>query len=280
MKKGVLMKGNAAIRLEEYAAEMRAMELSESTIKKYLSDIKKWLSIMDEEICKEDVLGYRNSMVDTYKATSVNSKIISINRYLKWLGYEELVVKTRKIQGASSLDNTISKEDYWKMLEYAKTHKRMKMYYIMKTIAQTGIRIGELKFITVEAVMEGATAVWNKGKFRTVYFNDKLCKELLLYCTSNSIRHGVIFTGRKEGAVLTAAAVWKGLKYIARKVNIPETIVYPHSFRHLFAKEYMRNIGDISELADLLGHSRLETTWIYTKTTSQEKRKRLERLEL
>lgn len=155
-----------------------------------------------------------------------------------------------------------------------------KQYYIMKTIAQTGIRIGELKYVTVEAVKEGSTVVWNKGKYRTVYFTDNLCHELLRYCMEIDCTTGVIFCGRENGKAITPGAVWKSLKYIARKVEVPEAMVYPHSFRHLFAKEYMRKVGDISELADLLGHSRLETTWIYTKTTSDEKRRKLELLDL
>jgi len=199
---------------------------------------------------------------------------------LKWLGFRELAVKTKRIQTSNGLENMITKECYLKMLRYADTHNKKKMYYIMKTIAQTGIRIGELQFVTFEAVREGSTIVWNKGKYRTIYFTDNLCKELLRYCDETSCTGGVIFCGRDRGKVITPGAVWKGLKYIARQVEVSEQIVYPHSFRHLFAKEYMRKVGDISELADLLGHSRLETTWIYTKTTSDEKRRKLELLDV
>ena len=174
----------------------------------------------------------------------------------------------------------ITKECYVKMLRYAESHNKKKLYYIMKTIAQTGIRIGELKYVTVEAVKEGSTIVWNKGKYRRVYFTDNLCHELLRYCREIDCVTGVIFCGRENGKAITPGAVWKSLKYIARQVEVPEAMVYPHSFRHLFAKEYMRKVGDISELADLLGHSRLETTWIYTKTTSDEKRRKLELLDL
>ena len=150
----------------------------------------------------------------------------------------------------------------------------------MKTIAQTGIRISELKFVTFEAVKEGSALVWNKGKYRTVYFTSALQGELLEYCKDIGCTKGIIFCGRAKGKAITQGAVWKGLKYIARQADVPEEKVYPHSFRHLFAKEYMRKVGDIFELADLLGHSRLDTTWIYTKTTSDEKRSRLELLDL
>lgn len=279
-KEMVFEKKRAMDMLDAYIAEMKLNELSSSTIEKYVADINQWLSIAPENISKASILDYKENLCVKYKVASVNSKIISINRYLKWLGVKELTVKTKRIQNSSGLENMITKECYLKMLRYADARNKRKQYCIMKTIAQTGIRIGELKYVTVEAVKEGSTVVWNKGKYRTVYFTDNLCHELLRYCKQIDCSTGVIFSGREKGSPITPGAVWKSLKYIARQVDVPEVMVYPHSFRHLFAKEYMRKVGDISELADLLGHSRLETTWIYTKTTSDEKRRKLELLDL
>lgn len=281
MREQSLLKKEYAIgQLDEYEKEMCLQELSMRTMQKYISDIRQWLYATEDFIVKEDVIRYKNFLYEKYAFSSANSKIISVNRYLKWLGFSDLVVKTKRIQQKSGLDNMITRECYFKMLYYAKAHNRDKMYLIMKTIAQTGIRIGELKYVTVESIHEGLTIVWNKGKFRTVYFVNSLCKELLEYCTEQGLYSGVVFCGREGGKAITPGAVWKSLKYIARQVEVPEVMVYPHSFRHLFAKEYMRKIGDMSELADLLGHSRLETTWIYTKTTSDEKRQKLELLDL
>lgn len=279
-EQNLLKKEYALYQLEEYEKDMRLQELSVRTIQKYISDIRQWLDVTEGSITKEDIIGYKNLLCEKYVVSSANSKIISVNRYLKWLEYSDLVVKTKRIQKKSGLDNVIIRECYLKMLYYAKMHNKDKMYFIMKTIAQTGIRIGELKYVTVEAIKEGSTIVWNKGKFRTVYFVDSLCRELLEYCVEHDFRSGIIFCGREKGRAITPGAVWKSLKYIARQVEVPEVMVYPHSFRHLFAKQYMRKIGDISELADLLGHSRLETTWIYTKTTSDEKRQKLEMIDL
>lgn len=279
-KEMVLERKRAMDMLDAYIAEMKLNELSNSTIVKYVADINQWLSTAPEIISKADILDYKENLCAKYKVASVNSKIISINRYLEWLGVKELTVKTKRIQNPSGLENMITKECYLKMLRYADSRNKRKQYCIMKTIAQTGIRIGELKYVTVEAVKEGSTVVWNKGKYRTVYFTDNLRRELLRYCMEIECSSGVIFSGREKGSPITPGAVWKSLKYIARQVEVPEDMVYPHSFRHLFAKEYMRKVGDISELADLLGHSRLETTWIYTKTTSDEKRRKLELLDL
>lgn len=279
-KEEVLRKKAAIDMLGAYITEMELNELSNATIKKYVADIHQWLCGMPEIISKADILCYKETLCTKYKAASVNSKIISVNRYLKWLGFERLSVKTKRIQNANGLENMLTKECYMKMLCYADAHNKKKMYCIMKTLAQTGIRIGELKYITVESVKEGSATVWNKGKFRTVYFTDSLCMELLRYCSGCGVTEGIVFCGREKGKAITSGAVWKGMKYIARQVGVPEAMAFPHSFRHLFAKQYMKNIGDISELADLLGHSRLETTWIYTKTTSEEKRKKLELLDL
>lgn len=280
MEGKILQKNIAETMLQAYVEEMKMEELSEATVEKYENDIRQWLRVSAERIQKMDLIRYKEDMCRIYKAASVNSKLISVNRYLKWLDYPELTVKTTKLQHKTGLENTLTKECYMKMISYARDTNKAKMYCIMKTIAQTGIRIGELKFVTVEAVRDGTTVVWNKGKFRNVYFTERLCWELQKYCRTYNIKSGIIFYGREAGKVITANTVWKNLKYIARQVNVPETMAYPHSFRHLFAKQYMKQIGDISELADLLGHSRLETTWIYTRTTAEEKRKQLEALEL
>ncbi len=266
--------------LNAYESEMKLSELSGKTISKYIADINQWICTIPDVVTKENLMDYKAKMCEIYKVATVNSKIISVNRYLKWLGFSNLTVKTKRIQNQNTLEKMIVKEDYLKMLQYTYTHNRKKMHYIMKTIAQTGIRIGELEFVTMEAIARGSTVVWNKGKYRNVYFTEKLCRELQQYCLEINCQSGVIFWGRNPGEPITKGAVWKSLKNIAKKVNVPEAVVYPHSFRHLFAKEYMRTVGDISELADILGHSRLETTWIYTKTSSEEKRKRLEQLDL
>lgn len=191
-----------------------------------------------------------------------------------------LLVRTERIQAPNVLNKMITKENYFSMLKFAKETGRSRLYYIMKTIAGTGLRVGELKYVTVQAITDGYTQIWNKGKYRYIYFSEPLCMELLEYCDNFGISEGIVFAGRKEGKVITSAAVWKGLKNIAKELGIPEDTVFPHSFRHLFAKNYMERVGDITELADILGHSRLETTWIYTKTTSAEKRKHLELLDL
>ena len=208
-KEMVLERKRAMDMRDAYIAEMKLNELSSSTIAKYVADINQWLSIAPEKISKASILDYKENLCKNYKVASVNSKIISINRYLKWLGIKELTVKTKRIQNPSGLENMITKECYLKMLRYADARNKRKQYCIMKTIAQTGIRIGELKYVTVEAVKEGSTVVWNKGKYRTVYFTDNLRHELLRYCMEIECSAGVIFSGREKGSPITPGAVWK-----------------------------------------------------------------------
>lgn len=273
-------KDEAIERLSDYEKQMRTEELSERTVKKYLFDVEQWLEMQEDCIDIESMIAYKEILVQMYSVSSINSKLISINRYLKWIGHEELILKTKRMQPKTSIENMISKEEYNRMIDFAKRTNRKKMYYIMKTIALTGIRVGELKYITVSSVKAGVAEVYNKGKYRNIYISKCLAAELLNYCDENKIESGIIFHGRNKQQGISTVGVWKNMKYIASKVNVPLEKVYPHSLRHLFAKTYMEKVGDVTELSDLLGHSRLETTWIYTKTTSEEKRNRLEKLDL
>ena len=275
-----MYKKEAEMRLKEYQKAMEEEELSPRTIRKYAADIKRWLNLQGDIIESADMIKYKDNLMKSYAARSVNSKLIPVNRYLKWLGYSELTVKTRHIQGCGSLENVISKNEYIKMLDFAKRTSRWKMYYIMRTIALTGIRISELQYITVEAVEAGSAEIYSKGKYRRIYIPHKLADELISYCKKKEIKKGYVFPGKKEEKCISSVAVWKNMKYIAGRVDVAKENVYPHSLRHLFAKTYMHEIGDITELSDLLGHSRLETTWIYTKTTGAEKRQRLNRISL
>lgn len=216
-----LEKVQVETKMDEYTKEMELQELSVKTIRKYLADIRQWSEEMqDDIISKENVILYKKELSKRHKAASVNSKIISVNRYLRWLGFAELVVCTERIQTPNVLDKMITKESYFAMLNYAKDTGRMKLYYIMKAIARTGLRVGELKYVTVAAITDGYTQIWNKGKYRYIYFSERLCVELLQYCCELDIGEGFVFTGRTEGKVITSAAVW----------------------------------------TDILGHSRLETT--------------------
>lgn len=279
-------------RLPEYLDALRQQEKSDSTIRKYQGDIERFFTWTEgnadqrgpqEEITKEDIISYKARLIENYKTSSVNNYLIILNKYLVWLEAGELKAGVIRQQRRNSLDNMMSRSDYERLLRYAKKLNRDKIYYIMRTLAGTGIRIEELKYITVEAVTKGKGSIQvnNKGKIRDIVIASDLCKELKQYCKANNIDGGIIFHNRAGDDLIDKAYVWRELKYIAGRARVNKSKVHAHSFRHLFAKTFMEATGgNVVELADLLGHSSLETTRIYTRTTNREKRDKIAKLGL
>ena len=175
--------------------------------------------------------------------------------------------------------NVISRKEYQELLNYAKSSGRKKYYYIMRTLALTGIRVSELQYITVETLETGRVQVYNKGKIRDVYLPDVLIRELKKFCREEKENDGIIFRGR-GGDPINRITVYKMIAYLGDMVGIKKEKVHPHSFRHFFAISYMERYGNLAELADLLGHTSIETTRIYTTSTVEEKRRKLNNLGL
>lgn len=173
----------------------------------------------------------------------------------------------------------ITEKEYKMLLDYARESGREKYYLIMKVIALTGIRVSELQYITVEMLDKGYVQVFNKGKAREIYLPDNLISPLHAYCESKDIRSGPVFRGN-TGAPISRTAVWKMLKHMSDMVGIDKDKVYPHSFRHFFALSYMEHFSNIFELADILGHSDLSVTRIYATTSIEQKRKRMNCLDI
>lgn len=202
--------------LPRFLDELQGQERSNATIRKYRTDIQKffnWLPLdtVQEEISKEIILAYKAYLVEHYKVTSVNGYLIALNKYLAWLGCDLLRVKLLKQQQRNSLDNAMSRSDYERLLRYAKKLDKVKMFYIMRTLAGTGIRIDELRFITVEAVTQGkgCVQVRSKGKIRDIVIAPDLCRELRQYCKANGIEAGMIFHGRDKNKLLDKAYIWR-----------------------------------------------------------------------
>ena len=266
---------------ETYKTFLKEQELAEGTVKIYMRyALKLEEYIQNAGLSKKTILEFRKNLEDEKTAPSTfNLAIISVNKYLKYCGYEKYTVKTQKIQKRKSLENVISISEYKKMLESVKTGRRVKYYYIMKALAQTGIRVSELQYFTVEILEKKKITINNKGKVREIYLPDSLIAELEKYCETANIKNGVIFKGNTEKPI-GRASVYKMLVRIGIDAGVPKEKIYPHSFRHLFALTYMNCYGNLTELADILGHSNLETTRIYTLSTAEEKRKRMDNLGL
>ncbi|MBD5519903.1 MAG: tyrosine-type recombinase/integrase [Lachnospiraceae bacterium] len=267
--------------LEKYADYLSERELAVQTRQIYLKQAENFLDFLDgRAVTRKEAIDYKQSLLEqNNKIATNNLYIVALNSYLKYKGHDDFCIKTRKIQRRQCPDNIISLNEYKEMLMCAKESGRDKYYCIMRTLALTGIRVSELSGCTVEALETGKFIICNKGKSREIYLPEKLVTELSAYCMQEGIIKGVIFLGN-TGKAISRTAVYKMFIQLADYVGVPKKKAHPHSFRHLFAVTYMQKYSNLFELADLLGHSSLETTRIYTMTTAEEKRRKINKLEL
>lgn len=271
---------NKMNKFEDYEEYLIQRELAERTIKIYIRQAKQLHEYFGEKaITKKEMLAYKKYLLkQNRKVSSTNLYIVAANSYLRYIGLGDCTIKTERIQRRNSLENVINMEEYRRILACAKESRREKYYYIVRVLVFTGIRVSELAFLTVEALSAGKFVVVNKRKTRDVYLPERLIRELNDYCKAEQIGAGVIFMGNRQKAI-SRVAVYKMLIRLADIAEVEKEKVHPHSFRHLFAITYMKQYANLSELADLLGHSSLETTRIYTTTTAEEKRSRLNELD-
>lgn len=278
-------------------------EKAKKTIEHYRHVINLFASsLKNDEVTKKDVILFKQEIQEKLKPKTVSNYIVVLNKFLKFAtivdaGYpfkiartgeyiklattgeiEDMTVKNIKMQNKASLDEVLEPIDLKRLMRWAKYLGRTDMYLIMKIIAFTGVRAEELKVFTVENIQSNYIETKNKGKIRNVILRKDLRRELIKYCKDNKIEEGYIFKGKKEGTMLHSTTIYKQLKRIAGYAKVKKSKVHAHSFRHLFAIKFIEEGGDISELADILGHSSIETTRIYTMTTDEMKRKRIERM--
>lgn len=267
--------------IQKYSEFMIREELAEGTRSIYLRQAKKLIHYIGRrEPSKELMIQYKEELNHTNLAVAtINLYLLAINKFLRYLGYEECCIKLYRIQKKRSVTNVISIEEYKGLAEYARGTGREKYYYIIRTLANTGIRISELQYFTVEAVNVGTIHINNKGKSREIYIPEKLIQELKEYCLCSNIKSGYIFLGRSSRPI-SRIAVYKMLIQLTDRIGIPKEKAHPHSFRHMFAISYMNSYHNLSELADILGHSSMETTRIYATTTAEEKRVKIGKLGL
>lgn len=251
--------------------------------------------LQSEDVGKKEVMQFKEWLISQYAPSTVSNYITIVNKFIKYVEIMEsngeydiedlkkhrskMTVKNIKIQQKASLEEVLEPEEYKRLLRMAKKKGYMDMYLIMKIFAYTGIRVAELKYFTVEALKSNYIGVNNKGKIRNIILRQDLRKELIEYCKNEGITEGYIFPGRKPGTMIHETTIWKKLKKIAGMCRgIKKEKVHAHSFRHLFAIKFKEDGGEDMELADILGHSSVETTRIYARTTDYMKRKRLEKM--
>ncbi|MDE7277937.1 MAG: tyrosine-type recombinase/integrase [Lachnospiraceae bacterium] len=267
--------------LGSYTDYLMQKELAEQTRSIYVKQAEIFLEYLENRaITKKETIAYKQALLNRgRKISTINLYLVALNSYLKYTGHTDCTVKMLKLQNRKGPDNILTLVEYREMLAWAKESGREKYYCIMRTLALTGIRISELSGCTVEAMKQGRFLICNKGKNREIYLPEKLITDLAAYCEQAGIGEGIIFRGNRNSAI-SRTAVYKMLVRIADDAGIPKEKAHPHSFRHLFAITYMQTYSNLFELADLLGHASLETTRIYTVTTAEERREKMNRLDL
>lgn len=259
-------------KVKEYLTYLKREEKSESTQKQYERDVRQFLQFAGkQELTKELVIRYKDVLQRGYQPVSVNAKLAAVNGFLTFLGRYDLRVKQLKIQRQAFCpkEKELTKAEYLRLVRAAETRNNQKLALLIQTICATGIRVSELKFITAEAVKTGFAVVQLKGKTRTVLLNGKLRKRLLSYLRHQHIQTGPVFATR-NGRPLDRSYIWKMMKALCEDAGVARSKVFPHNLRHLFARCFYTLDKDIAKLADILGHSNINTTRIYIISTGTE----------
>ena len=278
------MKGRflTAEMIAEFREHLILEERSEATVEKYIRDVTAFSAFANGgEISKEMVIAYKKHLQDSYAVRSVNSMLASINSLFAFLGWHDLKVKSIKLQQQIYCpeEKELTKVEYTRLCRTAERKHNERLNLILQTICGTGIRVSELKFITVEAVKLGEATVSCKAKTRSVFIVKELQKKLLRYAAEQNIKSGMIFITR-TGKPISRTNIWREMKALCEEANVNPQKVFPHNLRHLFARVFYGIEKDIAKLADILGHSSINTTRIYIISTGTEHRQRMESMRL
>lgn len=268
--------------IEKFRNYLREEEKSENTMEKYIRDVTAFSAFCDGTITKDTVIAYKQNLIDSgYAVRSINSMLASINSLFSFLGWYELRVKSLKVQQQVFCpeEKEMTKAEYERLCRTAERKQNERLCLILQTICGTGIRVSELQFITVEAVRKGEATVSLKGKTRSIFIVRDLQKKLLRYISEQHIMTGAIFITR-TGKPMSRTNIWREMKSLCIEAEVNPEKVFPHNLRHLFARVFYGIEKDIAKLADILGHSSINTTRIYIISTGTEHRQRMERMRL
>lgn len=269
--------------IEDFFCYLKSEEKSQNTMEKYLRDVRAFAMYLNgAEVTKETVIVYKGKLLsENYAARSVNSILASLNSLFSFLGWTDCRVKTIKLQRQMYCpeEKELTKAEYMRLVNTAKQKGNERLNLILQTICGTGIRVSELQFITVEAVKCGKAVVSLKGKTRSVFLVKELQKKLLRYAARQKIQSGAIFITR-TGKSISRTNIWREMKSLCNQAEVNPQKVFPHNLRHLFARVFYGIEKDIAKLADILGHSSINTTRIYIISTGDEHRKRMEHMRL
>lgn len=268
--------------LKSFVEYLHEQEKSNSTIKSYQRELfALQMYIDDNPLTKEKVLEYKSLLTKQYTPSTCNVAIAAINSFLRFIGRQDLTIKPLRIQRQifEDKDRELTKKDYEKLIRAATINGDERTALAIQTICATGIRVSELQFITIEALKQGQAQVNNKGKNRVIFIPHALSIMLKKYVINQNITSGSVFVTR-NGKPLDRTNLWKSMKKLCNIAGVNSQKVYPHNLRHLFARTYYGKQKDISRLADILGHSSINTTRIYTRESGAIHAKQIEGLGL
>ena len=265
-----------------YETALREAEKSAATMEKYLHHVRQFVAHdAGRRIDKALVLEYKTRLGKLYAPSSANAALAAVNGFLRFWGFESCCVKPFKVQKQvyCSEEKELTREEYVRLVRAAKEKSSERLALLLETICATGIRVSELPYITVEAVARGEAVVHCKGKTRTVFLPAALQKKLRRYMQSQKIQSGPVFITR-TGKPMNRSNIWREMKALCERANVAPSKVFPHSLRHLFARTFYSIDHDVAKLADILGHSNINTTRIYIITTGAEHRRKMETMRL
>ena len=280
MKKKLQLTEQAFDQFEDY---LRHDEREESTIEAYLRSLTRFSEWADgRAVTKELAMEWKAALSESgYRPISVNAMLAAVNKFFTCMGREDCKVKYLKLQRQMfrKSEKDLSKEEYQRLVQAAHEKGDLRMELILETICATGIRVGELKYITVEAIRAGVAEIALKGKIRTILLPHRLCRKLQKYARQQKIASGKIFL-TQDGLPVSRQYVWTRMKALCEPAGVERTKVFPHNLRSLFARSFYGSCHDVVRLADVLGHSSIETTRIYLMSTGKEYLRQLDKLGL
>lgn len=269
-------------RVAQYEAYLREQERARNTVRKYLHDLNSLLTFLGGgPVTKAGLIQWKERLLDQYAPATVNSMLTAVNVFFRFAGWEGLSVKPLKVQRPLFRDESreLTRAEYVRLVNTARRQGDERLSLLLQTICATGIRVSELRFITAEAAAAGRAEVCNKGKRRTVFLPGKLCGLLKKYLKQQKITGGPVFVTR-TGAPLDRSNIWRDMKALCASAGVEPGKVFPHNLRHLFARTYYSLEKDLSRLADILGHSSVNTTRIYTMESGAVHARQLNRMNL
>ena len=262
----------ALYQLSDFARQLQEDERSPATIENYLRHIRAFAAWAGgQAVTKDLATQWKEHLISQYRPGTVNTMLVSLNRFFAFLGWYDCQVKTLRIQRRLFREDCkeLTREEYQRLIAAAQSTGRERLMLLMETICSTGIRVSEVKYITVEALKLGKAEISLKGKIRTILLPNKLCRKLLKYAKKQKTVSGEVFLTR-NGTGLSRKQIWAEMKAICQSAKVAASKAFPHNLRHLFARTIYKVCRDVGKLADVLGHSNIETTRIYLISTGKE----------